>query len=138
MIKKILKKQNGSAIYLAMMILSAALIITLGASGLIISGQKSSTAQFFSTRAYFAAEAGVERALFELRKQGATSCGNGQYFDYTQNPAGCAGSAPLTPFFQESRQSYYTIFFDDITYGIFKSIGDFSDTKRSVEVRYLK
>lgn len=111
--------------------------MTLGASSLILSGIKSGTTQFFSTKAYFAAEGGVEQALWELRKNSVAPCSDMQYLDFNQDPASC-GSIVLKSFPKDNNQTYYAVFIDDATDYIFRSVGDFSDTKRSLEISWPK
>jgi len=69
-IKKKFKENNGSALLLTLLILTSILVVALGAAGLIVPGIKMSRTQEQSTKAFFAAEAGAERALWEVRKNG--------------------------------------------------------------------
>ena len=64
-----IKNQSGATVLLMLILmLGSILTITLSASDIIRSGLKLSNIQYNSTKAYFAAEAGAERILFELRK----------------------------------------------------------------------
>lgn len=119
--KKKFSDKKGSALALTMFILAGMLIVALSGSYIIMVGLKASGVQSQSTKAYFAAESGSERMLFELRK-------NGWLWDVPSSD---------TPVFSETMPSgasykvYYT-FFHPI---IFPSIGEFNQTKRSVEIR---
>ena len=71
------KNKKGTALFMALMILSGALIVSLGAASLIVSSVKQAQMQVYSTNAYYAAESGAERLLWEIRKNGAdlSDCG---------------------------------------------------------------
>jgi hypothetical protein len=67
-------KNAGTALLMTILILNAILLITMASAKLIISSVKESGVQVKSTKAYFAAEAGAERVLYEYRKVVAGSC----------------------------------------------------------------
>ncbi len=67
-IKKQFKNQTGVILLLTLFILSGILIITLGAADLVMSGIKMNRLTGYSNLSFFASEAGVERALWEARK----------------------------------------------------------------------
>ena len=60
---------------ITVMILSSVIVIIMGAASLVVQGIRASRNQEFSTTAYFAAEAGAERALWEIRKNDFTFTG---------------------------------------------------------------
>lgn len=60
--------KGGTVLLLTVLILTSVLTITLVASEIIRSGVILSRSQADSTKAYFAAEAGAERILWEVRK----------------------------------------------------------------------
>ncbi len=62
------KKQNGVILLLTMFILSGILIITLGAADLVMAGIKMNRLTGYSSLGFFASEAGLEQALWEVRK----------------------------------------------------------------------
>ncbi len=68
----LLKNKKGTALLMTILILNSVLIVALAASRIVIVGVKMSGTQERSTKAYFAAEAGGERALWEWRKNGYT------------------------------------------------------------------
>lgn len=70
-------QRGATAILLAVLILSMLLIIGLGVSTLIISQIKMSAQTGQSVQAFYAAEAGAERCLYEVRKKGANTCPSG-------------------------------------------------------------
>ncbi|MDD5291288.1 MAG: hypothetical protein PHZ04_04230 [Patescibacteria group bacterium] len=63
-----IKNNDGTALLLTLLILSGILVVALGAASLIVPGIKMSRTQEQSIKAFFAAEAGAERALWEVRK----------------------------------------------------------------------
>ncbi len=69
-VKKIKSGQQGNALLLTLLILFTLLTITLGLTGLIINSLRANRSQKKSIMAYYAAEAGLERSLWEVRKNG--------------------------------------------------------------------
>ncbi len=63
-------QQGAAAILLTLLILSTMLFVALTASSIIQNGLQMSRAHINSTKAYYGAEAGVERMLWEIRKNG--------------------------------------------------------------------
>ena len=61
-------KENGTALMMTLLILTGALTVSLIAADLIVNSIKAGRAQSYSTKAYFAAEAGAEKSLWEIRK----------------------------------------------------------------------
>lgn len=114
-------KQSGSALALTMFILAGMLVVALSGSYIILVGIKAAGVQSQSTKAYFAAEGGAERLLWELRRNGWSR--PEPSFD-TEVLSGTLETGA-------SYSIYYTHFYPII----FKSIGDFNRTKRSVELR---
>ena len=68
MIEYEIKSNKGTALLLTLLILTSILVVALGAANLIVPGIRMSRTQEQSTKAFFAAEAGAERALWEVRK----------------------------------------------------------------------
>jgi orotate phosphoribosyltransferase-like protein len=118
---KIFKDKSGSALALTMFILAGMLIVAISGSYIVLVGIKASGVQSESTKAYFAAESGAEKVLWEMRKNSWTY-----------------GTPSLnTPVFSENFSSganynVYYIYFPPL---IFDSIGEFMNTKRSVQLR---
>ena len=67
-IQQIKKNQKGVILILAIFILTSILVITLGAADLVFAGIKMNRLTGYSNLAFFASEAGLERALWEVRK----------------------------------------------------------------------
>jgi len=122
--KQISQKKEGSALMLTLFILSAVMLIVMGGAATITAGLKSGRHQAHSTRAYFAAEAGAERLLYEIRK-------NGTFVDV--NDAGTENVFGTTTL---SNGAEYIVNYDSFPPFVFTSIGGFLETQRSVEVRF--
>lgn len=108
---------------LTLFILSGILIITLAAADLVLAGLKMNRLTGYSNLAFFAAEAGLERSLWESRKNSSFSLPDN---DQTGLFAQSLGN-----------NSSYTVDYatssPDVT---FKSIGSYRGAKRSVASTY--
>ena len=118
--KKFLDKK-GSALALTMFILAGMLVVAISGSYVVLLSVKAAGVQSQSTKAYFAAESGAERLLWEMRKN-----------HWTYNMP-----SQDTPVFSKtlisgSKYNVYYIYFPPL---IFDSIGEFNNTKRSVQLR---
>ncbi|MDD5528304.1 MAG: pilus assembly PilX N-terminal domain-containing protein [Patescibacteria group bacterium] len=116
----------GTALLMTILILNSVILISLAAAKLIVSGVKESGTQSRSTKAYFAAEAGAEKVLYEYRK--TFTCASP--FDSCHY----AGSLPAGSSYQVDWISG-----GDSNPGstiIFVSVGTFSGLKRSVELDF--
>lgn len=80
------KKERGAALLLVFLILVAVLAIALGVSGLLLTEVKMSREVPKSLRAYYVAEVGIERKLFEIRADPPNSN------DIGSGPGWCTGS----------------------------------------------
>ncbi len=119
--KNINKRLNksGSALILTMFILAGMLIVAMSGAYIVFLGIKAGGIQAQSTKAYYAAEAGAEKLLWELRWNG---------YAY--------GEISTVPIFQGSLTgSEYNVYFVDFPPLIFRSIGEYQNSKRSVEIR---
>ncbi|MFA4833272.1 MAG: pilus assembly PilX N-terminal domain-containing protein [Patescibacteria group bacterium] len=118
----IFKENNGTALLMTLLILTSILVVTLGAASLIIPGIKMSRTQEQSTKAFFAAEAGVEKALWEVRKNSyaipevdTDNVFSGSLGNNSAYQADCALSLPQVTF---------------------TSTGSYRQTRRSVAVNF--
>ena len=71
---KLFFQKGVISILLSVLILSIVSVITLGISFLMLQQIKMSGQVGHSVVAFYAAEAGAERCLYEVRKNGASSC----------------------------------------------------------------
>lgn len=121
------KKNRGVSLLLTILILNAILSIALGVSTLMLGEAKISREEPKSLRAYYAAEAGVERKLFESRKSSP------DYNDIGSAPSWCTGSGRVCL----DADTCYAV--DVVSYPnptTIKSYGCYKGTRRSIEVSY--
>ena len=124
----IIYKNKGAALLLTLLILTAILAIAFGVSTLIFGETKMSQEVPKSLRAYYIAEAGIERKLYEIRQQS-------NFADIGSAPNWCSGAGKvcLDP---PNNTSCYAV---DVTIGAATSIkgyGCYKGTRRAVEVSY--
>jgi len=116
------KQQRGVILLLTMFILTGILVITLTAADLVLAGIRMNRLTGYSTLAFFASEAGLERSLWEARK-------NGYVYPDIDTPN--VFTSDLA-----NASSYKVDFATSSPNVTFTSIGDFSGAKRSVESTY--
>ncbi|MDD4271920.1 MAG: hypothetical protein PHF50_03915 [Patescibacteria group bacterium] len=119
-----IKNQKGVILLLTLFILSGILIITLGAAELVLAGIKMNRLAGYSNLAYFASEAGMERALWEARKN-----------SYALPDVDTDNVFSLADLGNNS--AYQVNYASSTSYVTFKSIGIYAGAKRSVESTYL-
>ena len=111
--KKNISQQGAISILLAVLLLTELSVIGLGIATLTVKQLRMSRQVGQSVVAYYAAEAGAERCLYDVRKSGAVSC---PYTDVSLSDAkystGYNGSDTIT------------------------SIGQFESTNRKVELTW--
>ncbi len=127
-----MKNQKGVILLLTLFILSSILIVTLGAASLVLAGIKMNRLTGYSSIAFFASEAGLERALWEARTWESRG---------VQNPIPPVDQLNLFSLVDIGNGSSYKVDFSrviegGVTYIKFQSIGSFSGVKRSVEAKY--
>ncbi len=121
---KYIKNNRGVILLLTLFILSGILIITLAAAELVLAGIKMNRLTGYSSLAYFASEAGLEKALFEVRKN-----------SYLLPAADTTGVFNLPNLGNNSAYSVnYATSSPKVT---FQSIGSYGGARRSVEATYL-
>lgn len=115
-----LKEKRGSALILTMFIMAGMLIVAMGGAYVVLLGIKAGGIQAQSTKAYYAAEAGAERLLWELRWNGYEYATTSDPYIFSDTlSTGCG----------------YEVYFMGFPPFIFRSIGEFQNSKRSVEIR---
>lgn len=115
--------QTGVILLLTLFILSGILIVTLVAADLVMSGIKMNRLTGYSGLAFSAAEAGLERALWEARRSGYSYPGENQNNIFENLNLG-NGSA------------YHVNYATSSPNVTFQSIGNYQGAKRSVESTY--
>jgi len=113
-------RQSGSALVLTMFIMAGMLIVAMSGAYVVFLGIKAGGIQAQSTKAYYAAEAGAERLLWELRQGG---------YSYADNPGELIFQGDL------AGGSRYDIYFVEFPPLVFRSVGEYQSSKRSVEIR---
>lgn len=122
-IKRIKENRKGVILLLTLFILSGILVITLGAADLVLAGIKMNRLTGYSSLAFFASEAGMEKALWEARKNNYVLPNVDTTNVFSLGDIG-NGSAYQVNYATSSPNV------------IFKSIGSYRGTKRSVESMY--
>jgi hypothetical protein len=142
-IKKLSKNQTGAiAVLISVLIMSAILTVTLAASAIIQNGIIMGKTQVHSTKAYFAAEAGLERLLYDIRKNSFSGCSVDQHV-IIGSPSTCSAGSP-SPLASLSNQTTFDIQYKtpkpslcpSVCSVSFYSFGSFSGVRRAVEVAY--
>ena len=127
--KKLRKNNQGAILFMTLMIMTCVLTATLGAANLIMAGTVMSGVQVRSVKAYFAADAGVEKALWEARKNSYNYPGQDTENVFISNINN--GSSYDVNYFISST----TV--DTIRALTFGSTGKFGNTKRTVEAQIV-
>ena len=138
----LLKDNRGTVLFMTLLILTSMLTVVLGAANLVMSGIKMSGAQERSTVAYFAAEAGAERILWEIRQNGfdLTGCNINDYIDFSVTPTVCVDSSTCGVSsiceYSLSNNALYSVVYSLDSPVTFTSTGVFSGLRRSVDISY--
>ncbi len=121
---QLFKNKKASSLLLSLLILTAILTIGFGISSLLLVELKMTRNVPESLRAYYAAESGIERALYEERKgSGASDIGN---------PPSCSDEDAVCL----DNQACYSVKFTSGDPDVIKSYGCFRGIKRAIEVTY--
>lgn len=123
------QKIKGSAMILTMFILSGMLIIAMSGAYVVLLGIISSGTQAQSTRAYFAAEAGIERLLWDIRVEGLNP------EPTTEESLILSGDLQLLSS-DDTYPTYDVFYLYSAPDRFFTSVGESQNIKRSVEVKF--
>jgi hypothetical protein len=136
-----IKNEFGStALYLVLVMMSSFFLITLTAADIVRNGIKMSGSQLDSTKAYYAAEAGAERIIWEMRENNfdTTSCNSGDKIDFSAgacDSVNCCSLAGLS--YSLSNNATYTIQYDfSAPDTILMCAGGFGDVERKIQLKY--
>lgn len=125
----IYSKKPASALLLTMFILAGMLLVALGSTYVVTLAIKSSGIQAQSTKAYFLAEAGMEKFLWELRYNG---------YEYLDDPTPTGTPVfeydPLTGALQTNGN--YEVYRNPARLRLYESVGEMGNTKRAVEIEF--
>ena len=119
------RKEKASAIMLVLFILTGVMLVVFGSSSVIISGLKMGNVQSQSTRAYFTAEAGAERLLYDFRKDNLL----GKIGETTPQEN-------IFPYYAVHEGGSYEVNYDSFVPLVFTILGTYEKTRRSVEVSF--
>jgi len=120
---KKIKNQKGVILLLTLLVLSGILVVTLGAADIVMSGLKMNRLTGYSSIAFFAAEAGLERALWEARYN---------HYSYPNLDASNVFSSSDIG----NSSSYQINYASSTPFVTFTSIGGYRGVKRSVASTY--
>lgn len=121
--KLLFSAKRGSALVLTMFILAGMLIVAMSGAYVVFLGIKAAGIQSQSAKAYYGAEAGAEQLLWEFRK----SAGGVTYGGGLETPVLTGGI--------DEGADYEVYYIQNFSPVIFHSIGQYMNTKRSVEIR---
>jgi len=123
--------RSGSALILTMFILAGMLLVAISSSYVVTLGIKAGGIQAQSTRAYFIAESGIEKFLWELRANGHRYLDDDLYYEESSVPAFVRDLVP-------EQATGVLRKFEVVRKGerLYQSIGEFGNTKRAVEIEF--
>ncbi|MBN2854229.1 pilus assembly PilX N-terminal domain-containing protein [Patescibacteria group bacterium] len=123
--------RSGSALILTMFILAGMLLVAISSSYVVTLGIKAGGIQAQSTRAYFIAESGIEKFLWELRANGHSYLDDDLYYEESSVPAFVRDLVP-------EQATGVSRKFEVLRKGerLYQSIGEFGNTKRAVEIEF--
>jgi len=117
----LIKSQKGVSILLTSLIMSVVLAISLGLSAILIQQTKMMADIGYSLVAFFAADSGIEKSLYNILKESGTgnvsetSLPNGATYEVSvRTPDGDCSASNLC----------------------LKSIGTYKEIKRAIEIKY--
>jgi hypothetical protein len=117
------KNQTGVILLLTLFILSGILVVALAAADLVFAGLKMNRLTGYSNLAFFASEAGLERALWEARKDSYDLPGEAQTNIFENLDLG-------------NNSAYHVNYASSSSLITFTSVGNSSGVKRATEVSY--
>lgn len=125
---QLVSDQKGTALFMTLMILSGIMVAALGISQLMITSLKMGGIQTQSTKAYFAAEAGTEKALWKYESDDS-------FHDYlgTSSKESIFGVETLDNGSEYKVDYTYSSSSPDFNYKIFTTVGDFEKVRRTVQ-----
>lgn len=135
-----MREPKGSALLLTILILTGILSISFGVADLIMSGTKASRHQVRSGTAFYAAEAGTERILWEIRKNefDYSGCSAGNYLNFSVSPAVCVPTVTSYSLPNLNGTDYRVVYNKIGGLIYFKSIGDYLGDRRAVEISFAE
>lgn len=135
------EKQKGSSLYLTVIFMGMILVVAVGVTGIVVSGSNLINGMGDSTKAFYVADSGLEKALYEVRKNNAeedliindldcSSTFSYQYGDVNCNVEICIEDGGVVV----CDNTGYVGPYSGILY--FKSSGDYNGSIRRLESAY--
>lgn len=140
---------RGMVTALAIIVMASMLAISLVAVDLLMRGLVASGITGRSSLAYLAAESGAEQVLWLSQNDGSfnedsySACSGG-WVELAYGGTTCAGGSAHPHLINAGDSNYYyTVTYsaqteDGIPFHVFNVIGHYYDSRRSVEIRYVK
>lgn len=138
-------KRGGTVLLMTTLIIASILVVTLVAGEIVRMGLVMSRTQVHSTKAYYAAEAGAERILWEIRKNNIFSsitCEDPGFFCFNILEDGIIDECVKTGCTNFDRQklsneSFYQIkYHHPVPKTMLTCFGNFEEIRRVVELTY--
>lgn len=130
------KNEKGSTVLLMTAVVMAAILtVVLTSSEIIRNGVISDKIQLDATKAYFAAEAGAEKLLWDVRFNNLT-CNVSDCVNFS-SPDSCDSTCSASNLSENlANNSSYRVIYDDVSNSKVKSIGRYLSVNRVVEISY--
>ncbi|MEA3398277.1 MAG: pilus assembly PilX N-terminal domain-containing protein [Patescibacteria group bacterium] len=133
---KFFKNQiGGAAILMVVLMLSSIMVVTMSMAEIVRNNLRIGNDQKNSTKAYFAAEAGAEKVIWELRKNGGALCSSNDcyVFDADGNITGCNSDCDSGNEATLSNGAKYMIKYQDPPINLF-CYGRFENLRRVIQL----
>lgn len=131
-----IKNQTGTTLLITLLILSSILVVSLISSDIVISGLKAGLGRQDSTKAYFAAESGIERILLK-QKEGIFDYGScGDECENLGTLLDCSDCATSDLNSLDNGASYRVRYASSTPNIYFTSFGSYKDVSRAVAISF--
>lgn len=136
-------KRGATVVLLTVLIMSSILTVALSLGSVVINGLKVSKDQANATQAYFAAEAGAEKFLWEVRKNNfdpttsSPACSSDEYI--SADFLGCENTIdPLARSTSTNGSSFYIFYEYPVVNATttLTNFGEYKGTRRAVKLKY--
>lgn len=130
-----MKKEKGVSLYLALMIMAVFLALALGISTILFGQVKMMKEMGHSVMAFYAANSGIERELYEKnylsQPVGFTYS---DFLDLDGDGGGLAGAGVCPDDLIDSDDACYRVILSSISPYVIQSVGVFKETRRALQV----
>ncbi|PLX21783.1 hypothetical protein C0584_01620 [Candidatus Parcubacteria bacterium] len=138
-------EEGGTIILLTVLIMGSILAVSLSLGNVVVNGLRVSSNQANATQAYFAAEAGAEMYLYEVRKGTSGTpfnpipvCNDAEYINSTFDDCDVVPVPTPTPASFPVGASDFSLLYNYSITGTttLTSLGTFRGTRRSIKITY--